>query len=69
MQSASFGIYWPNKNDHQVFLQGRPCLGYERIDNWILDPDTLESEHPLFTQVEKEFLHEVDIVPKDDASF
>jgi hypothetical protein len=68
MQSASLGVYWPNKTDGQVYLQGRPCLGYEHIDNWILDPDTLESEHPLFTQNDEEFLNAVDSHSDGDTS-
>lgn len=44
MQTAPFGVYWPDRNEGKVFLQGRPCLGYERIDRWVLDPDTLQTE-------------------------
>jgi hypothetical protein len=44
MQTAPFGVYWPNKAEGKVFLQGRQCLGYERIDRWVLDPDTLHTE-------------------------
>ncbi len=68
MQSAALGVYWPDKEHHQVYLQGRPCLGYERIDNWILNPDTLESEHPLFTKNDEEFLSALDASAVDEAS-
>lgn len=44
MKSAPLAVYWPDKSSGVVHLQGRPCLGYERIDRWILDPDTLRSE-------------------------
>jgi hypothetical protein len=44
MQTAPFGVYWPNKANGKVCLQGRQCLGYERIDRWVLDPDTLHTE-------------------------
>ncbi len=67
MQSASLAVYWPHKKDHQIYLQGRPCLGYERVDNWILDPDTLESEHPLFSSSEKEFLDVLEPSVGDDV--
>jgi hypothetical protein len=29
-----------------VHLQGRPLLGYEGSERWVLDPDTLISERP-----------------------
>ena len=47
MKSAPLAIYWPKKGKGTPHLQGRPCLGYERIDRWALDPDTLISEQPL----------------------
>lgn len=48
-QTAPFAIDWPDRLSGQVVLQGRPCLGYERIDRWILDPDTLISHSPTFS--------------------
>jgi hypothetical protein len=47
MDAAPLGVYWPNKSDGIVHLQGRPCLGYERIDRFVLDPDTLRSSQTL----------------------
>lgn len=44
MRTAALGVYWPNKAAGKVHLQGRACLGYERVDRWVLDPDTLVSE-------------------------
>jgi hypothetical protein len=44
MRTAPIGVFWPDKASGKVHLQGRPCLGYERIDRWVLDPDTLRSE-------------------------
>lgn len=44
MRTAALGVYWPNKEKGKVHLQGRACLGYERVDRWVLDPDTLVSE-------------------------
>lgn len=43
MRTAAVGVYWPNKRKGKVHLQGRACLGYERVDRWVLDPDTLIS--------------------------
>ncbi|OIQ82479.1 hypothetical protein GALL_357350 [mine drainage metagenome] len=51
MRTAALGVYWPNKAAGTVHLQGRACLGYERVDRWVLDPDTLGSEaQPLPTE-------------------
>lgn len=46
MNSAPLGVYWPTRASGQVVLQGRATLGYERIDRFALDPDTLRSERP-----------------------
>lgn len=50
LQTAPLAVYWPNRESGRIVLQGRPCLGYERIDRWILDPDTLMSHHPSFSK-------------------
>jgi hypothetical protein len=50
MQTAPLAVYWPNRQSGQVVLQGRPCLGYEQIDRWVLDPDTLISHHRAFSK-------------------
>jgi hypothetical protein len=47
MRTAPLGVYWPQKAGGEVYLQGRACLGYERIDRWVLDPDTLVSERQV----------------------
>jgi hypothetical protein len=39
MTAVSFPVYWPDKASGTVHLQGRPCLGYERLDTKIVDPD------------------------------
>lgn len=46
MNAVPIGVYWPTKihEFQRPFLQGRPCLGYENIDRWVLDPDTLKTE-------------------------
>jgi hypothetical protein len=48
-QTAPLAVYWPDKASSAVVLQGRPCLGYERIDRWILDPDSLISYNDAFS--------------------
>jgi len=45
MRSAALSVYWPDKKSGIPHLQGRPYLGYEKLDNWILDPDALFSEN------------------------
>jgi hypothetical protein len=54
MKSAPLGVFWPQKSEGRIHLHGRPCLGYEHIDRWVLDPDTLFSERTLPTR-EAEF--------------
>lgn len=44
MKSAPLGVFWPDKGTGRIHLHGRKCLGYERIDRWIIDPDTLQSQ-------------------------
>jgi hypothetical protein len=39
MKAISFPVYWPNKSDGSIFLQGRPCIGYENLDTKVVDPD------------------------------
>lgn len=50
MQAAPLAVYWPSKSSGSANLQGRPCLGYERIDRWIFDPDALRSERPTHSR-------------------
>ena len=45
MHSKHLAVYWPRKEAGQVFVNGRPVFGFENLDNWILDPDTLLKEH------------------------
>jgi hypothetical protein len=45
MNTMSLAIYWPDKSSGQIYLHGRPVFGYENIDNWIIDPETLRSSH------------------------
>jgi len=43
MNTQPIAVIWPSAKDGQVFLQGRPLLGYENIDSWVIDPDTLRT--------------------------
>jgi hypothetical protein len=47
VKNISFPLYWPDKATGTIFLQGRPCLGYERLDTKIVDPD----DHSWPTQI------------------
>jgi hypothetical protein len=60
MHTTSLGVFWPDRTGNQIYLSGRPCLEYERVDNWILDPDTLMSELPTFEATDKGFLDAVE---------
>lgn len=46
LNTQPIAVAWPSRVSGAVFLQGRPVLGYENIDSWILDPDTLGTYHP-----------------------
>jgi hypothetical protein len=44
MSTMIYGVWWPNRASGRIALLGRPLLNYERIQNLILDPDSLQSE-------------------------
>jgi len=50
LQAECFGVYWPNKEAQTIHLQGRRLTKYERIDNPVIDPDSLEIEYPWLTK-------------------
>ena len=56
MSAAPLGVYWPNRASGSVFIQGRRRLDYERVDRWILDPDTLVSMHEQHTATVSEIV-------------
>jgi hypothetical protein len=39
LTAVPFPVYWPTKEAGTRFLQGRPCLDYERLDVKVFDPD------------------------------
>jgi len=53
MQAVPFAVYWPDKKSGKKFLQGRRCVGYERLDTKAVDPD-----HPSWKRSEGEELGE-----------
>ena len=50
MNTAPFAVYWPRRDGGTPHIAGRPLLGYERIDRWYFDPDTLRSWNPNYTK-------------------
>lgn len=52
MNAYSYAVYWPNKETGNIYLHGRPCLGYEQLNTWIFDPDSLKSKPPFMPETE-----------------
>jgi hypothetical protein len=50
MNATPLAVYWTQKDERQIYLNGRPVLGYENIDNWIIDPETLRSSHLRYSE-------------------
>jgi hypothetical protein len=48
--SEPLGVFWGANAERKVFLQGRECLGYERIERLVIDPDTLRVTAPFVPQ-------------------
>jgi hypothetical protein len=45
-QTASFAFRWPDSDETiRPFLNGRPCVDYEKLDILCLDPDTFEATY------------------------
>jgi hypothetical protein len=77
MNAAPIGVYWPRREDEtqRPYLHGRPCLAYENIDSWVLDPDTLKTERAAYVldeiesmapEAELEMADDEDDEPADD---
>jgi hypothetical protein len=47
--SRYIGVIWPRSDGGTVSIAGRPLLGYEKPDCWILDPDNLKTTHPYYS--------------------
>lgn len=63
LNSMPYGIYWPNKESHQITMMGRPLLSYETFRNPIIDPDTFEKSY-MKVNNEEEFK-----ITYDDGKF
>ncbi|MBM4040825.1 MAG: hypothetical protein FJ290_20160 [Planctomycetes bacterium] len=50
MNCRPVAVYWPDRSSGSVYLHGRPLLQYEHSNYWILDPETLKTTHPAFSQ-------------------
>ncbi|PJZ70819.1 hypothetical protein CH373_05995 [Leptospira perolatii] len=66
MNSRVFGVYWPNKDSKKITINGRELIGYENIQNWIIDPDTLVSEKFTKTSYTEEDDEEEDFSDDDE---
>ena len=44
-QASSFAVYWTVNGKRRLHLQGRPCLSYEILDTFSIDPDDLKVEY------------------------
>jgi hypothetical protein len=50
LNTQPIAVFWPSAKDGQIYLQGRPLLGYENIDSWTIDPDTLRTTHRRYSK-------------------
>lgn len=66
-KSAPLGVFWPDRKSGVPHIQGRACLGYERTDRWILDPDTLVSQN--LNQSVNEAQAPIDATVAEDLNF
>lgn len=52
MNALPLGVFWPDRASGSVYIQGRPLLGYESTDFWVIDPDTFHSQKVNHKSVE-----------------
>jgi hypothetical protein len=45
LNATTIAVYWPDKRSGVPSLQGRPILPFEKVDRWILDPDSMWLSH------------------------
>lgn len=52
LSSQVLGVRWKNKDDceEHTYISGRRALGYETPDAWVLDPESLITVHPRFSE-------------------
>lgn len=44
-QAASLAVFWKVKGKRQLHLQGRPCLSYEILNTYSIDPEDMKIEY------------------------
>jgi hypothetical protein len=44
-QATPLAVFWKFKNRRQLHLQGRPCLSYEILDTYSIDPENMKFEY------------------------
>jgi hypothetical protein len=44
-QTSSFAVYWTFNEERTLHLQGRPCLSYETLNTFSIDPDDLKVKY------------------------
>ena len=45
VQASSLAVYWKVGGERRLHLQGRPCLSYEILNTFSIDPDDLKIEY------------------------
>jgi hypothetical protein len=54
MRTAPLAVLWKHGDVSRPHLLGRPALGYEQLDHWVVNPDTFVSSNPAYSR------HDVD---------
>lgn len=44
-QAASLAVFWKVKGKRRLHLQGRPCLSYEILNTYSIDPEDMKIEY------------------------
>lgn len=61
-------VLWPNRNSGHVSMLGRKLLQYENVDEWSLDPDSLERVSPDDVRALRQAAgHSLTVIEEDDA--
>jgi hypothetical protein len=65
LHATTIAVHWPSKAAGIPYLQGRPIMDFEKIDRWILDPDTFWLSHQWLGDSSADVSLE-DTLPPDD---
>jgi hypothetical protein len=61
-------VLWPNRNSGHVSMLGRKLLHYENVDEWALDPDSLERVSPDGVRALRQAAgHSLTVIEEDEA--